>query len=135
MKRIVLALAAAAALTGCGTNRPFSPVAPAAAPDGPDYSVSGTVMELLDDATRAVANAAVELASGDQTLTTGSNTDGAFRFDRVPGGSWTLTVSKAGYVRTLTRIMVKDNSRLELFLDRTEGRRIPKQVSVDHRGQ
>src|SRR5690242_17048677 len=112
MKRIVLALAAAVLLTGCGTNRSISPLAPGGAvAEGSNYSVTGSVTELVNDATLALANAAVQLAGNGQTLATNTDAGGFYRFEKVPGGAWTLTVSKPGYVSAIEQFIVSADAR------------------------
>jgi len=129
MKRIVLALAAAVILTGCGSNRATSPLAPGgAAADGANYSVAGSVTELLNDATLAIANAAVQLAGNGQTLATRTGMDGEFRFDQVPGGAWTLTVSKPGFVSRLRQVIVSADARVDIGLEREDSRRTPRDL-------
>ena len=128
MKRIVLALAAAVLLTGCGTNRSISPLAPTVAAEGSNYSVTGSVTELVNDATLALANAAVQLAGNGQTLATNTDAGGFYRFEKIPGGAWTLTVSKPGYISAIEQFVVSADARIDVALDREEPRRTPRDL-------
>lgn len=78
-------------------------------------SVSGKVMG-VDDVTeeeQPLANATVVMAKGETTLTAETDANGGYRFDiELGAGSWTLTVTKSGYLSQTTTVVVLPDDTL-----------------------
>lgn len=77
------------------------------------HDVGGVVWDVWQS--QPVPDAAIELRSGDRTLTVRSDAAGHFRLEDVPEGTWRLQVQQYGYVRGNLEVSVPHDGRLSHF--------------------
>ena len=85
----------------------------------PEKQVSAAVGRVSDPDGRAVPDAAVRLESQTlETLSTGTDDQGMFRFEDVPNGRYTLDISKNGYEEHRQEIELPKDSHMDVRLPR-----------------
>ena len=103
---------AIALLTATQTSQSSSPAQSAANP-----TIRGTVVDANTGA--PIADARVTLVEA--KLTTRTSVDGRFEFASVPPRTYTLTVSRIGYIFVRRRVDAPANTNLELSVPLAEG--------------
>lgn len=91
---------------------------------GAQTTTTGAIGGLLSDPTGAIVPGAVVTLRNDATgavQTTKSSSSGAYRFDLVPPGRYTLEVNEAGFAKDLTRVTVSNSQVLAANLKLTVG--------------
>lgn len=132
--RPALCLALAAVLSGC-SDSDSSPAAPTPTPTptptpAPTFTVSGTVSETAPTTGTRVEGVQVTVAGA--TVSTTTNAAGVFTLAGVPGGSQTLSFSKANFVTQTRAINVANAnvSDIQVSLAST-----PRIVSEEHEAE
>ena len=103
-------------------------------PELAEYEVAGEVIEsdaTENDADNAMIEGATAVLEGENGVFEAvSGADGAFGFEDVPEGEYTLTVSKEGYITVIKEVFVDSNMFYRIVIDLDAVNTLTGKVSV-----
>jgi len=104
--RLLAVIAVVTPLVACGKSNPITPTPPPAT-----YSLSGTVSGPAgDDGAVMLEGVNVTATDGSNSYSTTTDANGAFDFNGLAAGAWTLHFTKSGFVDQTEQVTVSGDT-------------------------